>query len=59
MSPEPVACSRCGRAKADASPLEELAWVLESDQDGQRWLCDRCARDHVRDIEGKLPREYW
>jgi hypothetical protein len=24
-----------------------------------RWLCPDCARRHVRDIEGKLPDEYW
>jgi hypothetical protein len=24
-----------------------------------RWLCPDCARQHVRDIEGKLPDEYW
>lgn len=59
MSPEPVQCSRCGRAKADAPPLEALAWVSESGQDGPRWLCPDCARKHVRDIEGKLPDEYW
>lgn len=57
MTPE--ACVRCGRVKADAPPLEALAWVVESGQDGQRWLCPDCARKHVRDIEGKLPDEYW
>lgn len=52
-------CSRCGRSKADCTPLEALAWVHETDAGRQRWLCDRCARQHVRDMEGKLPDEYW
>lgn len=53
------ACARCGRLKADAPALEALAWVRETGPDGERWLCDRCARDHVRDIEAKLPDDYW
>lgn len=53
-------CSRCGRSTVDCTPLEALAWVRETDDAGRtRWLCDRCARKHVRDIEGKLPGEYW
>ncbi|XGP73679.1 hypothetical protein V5P93_001130 [Actinokineospora auranticolor] len=52
-------CSRCGRSRADASVVEALAWVREQDGGGVRWLCSACARAHVRDIEGKLPPEYW
>lgn len=59
MSSPAEACSRCGRLKADATPLEALAWVSESGKDGRRWLCPECARKHVRDIEGKLPDDYW
>lgn len=54
-----VTCARCGRSRTQDSPVDALAWVLDSDQDGQRWLCPACARKHVRDIEGKLPDEYW
>lgn len=58
-APPPVTCSRCGRSRADAPPSEALAWVHEKDQDRESWLCPTCARSHVRDIEGKLPAEYW
>ncbi|MGH3432183.1 MAG: hypothetical protein ACRDQB_05035 [Thermocrispum sp.] len=60
--PASETCMRCGRTKADATALEALSWVREAREGaggGERWLCDRCARDHVRDIEGKLPHEYW
>jgi hypothetical protein len=40
-------------------PIVALAWVLENTPRGQVWLCPDCARNHVRDIEGKLPDEYW
>ncbi|NIH82271.1 transposase [Amycolatopsis viridis] len=57
---ESVICSRCGVPRnADVDPLDALAWVSDRDGGALRWLCPRCAREHVRDIEGKLPSEYW
>ena len=57
---EPVHCSICGRRRDPAAaPAEALAWVSERERGSQRWLCPTCARAHVRDIEGKLPAEYW
>jgi transposase len=52
-------CSRCGADRADDPPVQALAWVLEHTDRGPVWLCPSCARTHVRDIEGKLPGEYW
>jgi len=57
--PEPT-CARCGRVRAaEPDPLAALAWVSTKENGVQRWLCPDCARSHVRDIEGKLPDEYW
>ena len=53
-------CSRCGRSRDTATdPLQRLAWVTNRDQGHQTWLCPTCARTHVRDLECKLPTEYW
>ncbi|HTI25438.1 hypothetical protein [Kutzneria chonburiensis] len=53
-------CSICGRRRDPAAaPADALAWVSERERGSQRWLCPTCARAHVRDIEGKLPAEYW
>ena len=57
--PASVHCARCGRSRADTPPAEALAWVMTHDEGGLSWLCLACARTHVRDIEGKLPDEYW
>ena len=54
----PETCMLCG-AQRSAEPAEALAWVREDEGGHTRWLCPHCARSHVRDIEGKLPREYW
>ncbi|MEV6880018.1 hypothetical protein [Amycolatopsis sp. NPDC051128] len=58
--PAPVVCTRCGRGRsADDDPATALAWVSTRERGVLRWLCPDCARQHVRDIEGKLPDEYW
>lgn len=57
--PASVFCARCDRSRADAPPMESLAWVMNHDERGRSWLCPGCARTHVRDIEGKLPDSYW
>jgi hypothetical protein len=55
-----VSCVRCGRRRDErVSAAEALAWVSERERGAVRWLCPACARRHVRDIEGKLPAEYW
>jgi hypothetical protein len=34
--------------------------MLETDpRRGQMWVCDRCAREHVRAIESKLDQAWW
>lgn len=59
-TPEPVGCTRCGRIRgADEDPATALAWVSSRERGALTWLCPDCARQHVRDIEGKLPDEYW
>ncbi len=51
-----VTCTQCG-AMAETAPL---TWLLEVDpQRGRVWICDRCARTHLRAIEAKLEPEWW
>lgn len=57
---EPDSCARCARTRGSVSdPAELLAWVRQRERGTDQWLCHRCARIHVRDIEGKLPADYW
>lgn len=53
-----AACSRCGRS-GGTDPAVLLGWSSETVKGARRWLCPDCARAHVRDIESKLPDEYW
>ncbi|SEP47984.1 hypothetical protein [Amycolatopsis saalfeldensis] len=60
MTAPEATCSRCGRARsAERDSLATLSWVSTREDGRERWLCPSCARDHVRDIEAKLPDEYW
>lgn len=60
MTGQPVvACAMCGAPRPDDRSLTTLAWVRENEDGRTRWLCPSCAREHVRDIEGKLPADYW
>ena len=50
-------CRRCGTtADGDDVPL---GWSTSAADDRVDLLCDRCTRDHVRDIEGKLDEAWW
>jgi len=51
-----ISCSICGTT-VERPPL---TWMLETDpRRGSVWVCDRCARQHLRAIEGKLDQEWW
>jgi hypothetical protein len=52
-------CRECGTSP-DPDAASALTWVYERYADGrEHWLCPACARRHVRDIEAKLPHEWW
>jgi hypothetical protein len=52
-------CRQCGTAR-EPDAASALAWARERDLDGrEHWLCPSCARRHARDIEAKLPHEWW
>lgn len=60
MTEQPVVvCAMCGARRPEDRSVTTLAWVRETEDGRTRWLCPRCAREHVRDIEGKLPVDYW
>lgn len=54
-----VTCGLCGERADTEAVAVGLGWLRESESGRTRWLCRRCVREHVRDIEGKLPTEYW
>lgn len=56
---EPVACSDCG-AVVDEVPATWSSQVSGRGAAQRRtWLCDRCTRENIRSIEGKLDEAWW
>ncbi len=52
----PAVCSVCGAAEAEPP----LTWLRDiDDRRGPTWICDSCARTHLRAIEARLSQEWW
>ena len=50
-------CSLCGQqAESDEVPL---TWGTSVENGRKLLYCDRCSRENVRNIEGKLDSVYW
>jgi len=52
-----VTCAWCGSvADGDEPPL---TWVSSVEASGTRYYCERCSRENLRSIEGKLDSTWW
>ncbi|MEU6810319.1 hypothetical protein ABZ920_15260 [Streptomyces sp. NPDC046831] len=56
-TPEPPLppCARCG-AVPEGPPV---TWTCSVENGVRRYFCDRCSRDHLRSIEGRLDSVWW
>ena len=53
-----VVCATCGAVPADLS-LARLLWARGTENGRDVWTCERCSRQHLRSIEGKLDSAWW
>jgi hypothetical protein len=53
-----LVCASCGAAPADQAGAR-LTWSKSVDRGRTDWMCDRCSRDNIRSIEGKLDSDWW
>jgi hypothetical protein len=49
-------CDFCG-ASVEGDP--PLTWTTSVERGRKRVFCDRCSREHLRAMEGKLDSEWW
>jgi hypothetical protein len=55
-----IVCATCGRQPGSGEEgTARLTWSRDLSEQAVRWTCDRCSREHVRSIEGKLDPEWW
>ncbi|MFD9031571.1 hypothetical protein ACFVZW_10535 [Streptomyces sp. NPDC059567] len=52
---EPIICSRCGKT-AEELPL---TWTCSVENGARHYLCEDCARENIRSIEGRLDSSWW
>jgi hypothetical protein len=50
-------CDFCGRQETDEA--KTLTWTMAVENGRRRVFCDRCSREHLRSMEGKLDSEFW
>jgi hypothetical protein len=50
-----VRCAWCGATAAELP----VSWTTSLERDGARSYCERCSREHLRSIEGRLDAEWW
>jgi hypothetical protein len=56
----PLACTTCGRRPHPGhEAAARLTWSRDTSGAVASWTCDRCSREHLRSIEGKLDRVWW
>lgn len=58
---ERVVCATCGRVPASAQEAAQarLTWTRGLENARPVWTCDRCSRENLRSIEGKLDSAWW
>jgi hypothetical protein len=52
-----VTCDFCGATAPDETV--PLTWTTAVENGRSRVFCDRCSREHLRAIEGKLDSAWW
>jgi hypothetical protein len=55
-----LVCATCGRhPEAGSEATARLTWSRDTSGAAVSWTCDRCSREHLRSIEGKLDPDWW
>ncbi|WP_330356115.1 hypothetical protein [Streptomyces chartreusis] len=54
-APEPLVCARCGTEARSPQPT----WTCSVENGTRRYFCDKCSRENLRAIEGRLDSAWW
>ena len=52
---QPVSCALCGTTAAE----QPLTWTTSVERGQTRYYCDRCSRENVRAMEGRLDADWF
>jgi hypothetical protein len=48
-----------GSSRSPAADEPPPTWTRQSSARGDEWLCERCTRENLRSIEGRLDSAWW
>jgi len=54
-----LTCAWCGTSPPDGGTAPPLTWVSSVERGTTCWYCERCTREHLRAIEGRLDAEWF
>ncbi|BBC33126.1 hypothetical protein SGFS_044200 [Streptomyces graminofaciens] len=55
VDPQTLVCANCGATTEDPQPL----WTCSVENGRRHYLCETCARENLRAIEGRLDLAWW
>ncbi|MET9763975.1 hypothetical protein ABZ016_33820 [Streptomyces sp. NPDC006372] len=55
VEPARLVCARCGLSVA----APQLTWTCSVEHGTRRHFCERCSRENLRSIEGRLDSDWW
>ena len=55
-APRRTSCGVCGTTVEGELPV---TWSSQTSERGLTFLCERCTRDNLRSIEGRLDEAWW
>ena len=55
---QPRTCATCGAVATDVAAAS-VSWARGTENGREVWTCERCSREHLRSIEGKLDSTWW
>ncbi|MER5211105.1 hypothetical protein ABT063_11090 [Streptomyces sp. NPDC002838] len=53
--PQSLVCARCGTPAEGPPPT----WTCSVENGSRQYFCDRCSRENLRAIEGRLDSAWW
>ncbi|MFD6170707.1 hypothetical protein [Streptomyces coeruleorubidus] len=55
----PLVCDRCGTSAGTVADGPPLTWTWSVENGVRRCFCERCSRENLRSIEGRLDSDWW
>ncbi|GAP48098.1 hypothetical protein [Streptomyces azureus] len=55
----PLVCDRCGTSAGTLADAPPLTWTCSVENGVRRCFCERCSRENLRSIEGRLDSDWW